>query len=167
MEVKLISDDGEEVKPGEVGEIAVRSINNMASYWRLPEEAAKTLVDGWVLTGDMARQDEDGFLHIVDRKKEIIITGAFNVYPKEVEDVLYGHEGVALCAVVGVPDEEWGEAIKAFVVRKPGAAVEADELVALCRAHLASYKKPRQIEFVESLPLSPIGKVMRRALKGH
>jgi acyl-CoA synthetase (AMP-forming)/AMP-acid ligase II len=165
MEVQLVGDEGKEVKPGEVGEIAVRSVNNMASYWRLPEETAKTLVDGWVLTGDMARRDEDGFFHIVDRKKEIIITGAFNVYPKEVEDVLYRHDGVALCAVVGVPDEEWGEVIKAFVVRKPGAAVGADELIALCRAQLASYKKPRQIEFVESLPLSPIGKVMRRALR--
>ena len=163
MEVKLVGDDGKEVAASEVGEIAVRSINNMASYWRLPEETAKTLVDGWVLTGDLARQDEDGFFYIVDRKKEIIITGAFNVYPKEVEDVLYRHEGVALCAVVGVPDDEWGEVIKAFVVKKPGVAVAADELVALCRAHLASYKKPRQIEFVESLPLSPVGKVMRPA----
>ena len=156
MELRLVDDDLNEVTPGEVGEIAVRSVNNMAEYWRLPEETAATLVDGWLRTGDMAVRDEDGYLHIVDRKKDVIITGAFNVYPKEVETVLYQHPAVAQAAVVGVPDEEWGEAIKAVVVLKPGAAATPEELIALCRENLADYKKPRIIEFADVLPLSPV-----------
>src|SRR5207247_856302 len=104
---------------------------NMAEYWRLPEETARTLVDGWVRTGDMARRDEEGYLYIVDRKKDVIITGAFNVYPKEVEDVLYKHPAVAQAAVVGIPDPDWGEAIKAFVVLRPGQGATAEELIRL------------------------------------
>jgi long-chain acyl-CoA synthetase len=133
MELKLVDDHGAEVAPGDVGEIAVRSANNMAQYWGLPEETAAALVDGWVRTGDMARRDEEGYLYIVDRKKDVIITGAFNVYPKEVEDVLYRHPAVADAAVVGVPDEEWGEAVKAFVVLREGANCSAEELIQLCR----------------------------------
>jgi fatty-acyl-CoA synthase/long-chain acyl-CoA synthetase len=165
MEMQLRGDGGKLVADGEVGEIAVRSINNMAEYWRLPGETAETLVDGWVMTGDMARRDEDGFYYVVDRKKDMIITGAFNVYPKEVEDVLYLHPAVAQCAVIGVPDDEWGEAVKAYIVLKPEAHATTDELIGLCRDNLASYKKPRQVEFVDSLPLTPVGKIMRRALK--
>jgi acyl-CoA synthetase (AMP-forming)/AMP-acid ligase II len=164
MELRVVDDAGSDVPPGEVGEIIVRSVNNMAAYWRMPEETAKTLVDGWVHTGDMARRDEEGYLYLVDRKKDVIITGAFNVYPKEVEEVLYKHPAVTQCAVVGVPDEEWGEAIKAFVVLRPGHTASAEELIQLCRDNLAGYKKPRVIEFVEALPLSPVGKIMRRAL---
>jgi fatty-acyl-CoA synthase/long-chain acyl-CoA synthetase len=165
MELRLLGDDGQPVSGGDVGEIAVRSINNMAEYWRLPDQTAETLVDGWVMTGDMARRDEDGFYYVVDRKKDVIITGAFNVYPKEVEDVLYRHPAVAQCVVVGVPDEEWGEAIKAYIVLKSGTHASPNELIELCRDNLASYKKPRHLEFVESLPLTPVGKIMRRALK--
>ena len=135
------------------------------AYWRLPEETAKTLVDGWLRTGDMAARDEDGYLHIVDRKKDVIITGAFNVYPKEVETVLYQHPAVDQAAVVGVPDEEWGETIKAVIVLKPGQSASEDDLIALCRDNLADYKKPRLIEFADELPLSPVGKIMRRALR--
>ncbi|MCP5151927.1 MAG: AMP-binding protein [Ectothiorhodospiraceae bacterium] len=165
MALRLVDDAMRDVPAGEVGEIAVRSSNNMAGYWRLPEETARTVVDGWLRTGDLARRDEHGFLHLVDRKKDVIITGAFNVYPKEVEDVLYLHPGVAACAVVGVPDADWGEAIRAYVVRAPGSTVDAEALVALARDHLADYKKPRSVVFVDALPLSPIGKVMRRALR--
>jgi fatty-acyl-CoA synthase/long-chain acyl-CoA synthetase len=165
MELRLIDDDGAEVAPREVGEIAVRSRNNMACYWRLPDETARTLVDGWVRTGDMARRDEDGYLYIVDRKKDMIITGALNVYPKEVEDVLHAHAAVAQAAVIGVPDEEWGEAIRAYVVLKPDAAVSAAALIEHCRTRLAGYKKPREVVFVDSLPLSPVGKVSRTALR--
>jgi acyl-CoA synthetase (AMP-forming)/AMP-acid ligase II len=168
MEIRLLDDEGEPVPEGEVGEIVVRSENNMAGYWRLPEETEAALKDGWYFTGDMARRDDEGFLYIVDRKKDIIITGGFNVWPKEVEDALYAHPAVAQAAVVGVPDEEWGEAVKAFIVAKPdaepGPVLEA-ELTALCREHLAGYKKPRRYEFAESLPLSPVGKIMRRALR--
>ena len=165
MDLRLVDDNMNEVAPGEVGEIAVRSVNNMAAYWRLPEETAKTLVDGWLRTGDMAARDEDGYLHIVDRKKDVIITGAFNVYPKEVETVLYQHPAVDQAAVVGVPDEEWGETIKAVIVLKPGQSASEDDLIALCRDNLADYKKPRLIEFADELPLSPVGKIMRRALR--
>ena len=165
MEMRLIDDDGAEVAPGAVGEIAVRSVNNMAGYWRRPAETAAALVDGWVLTGDMARRDDDGYYYIVDRKKDVIITGAFNVYPKEVEDVLYRHPAVAQAAVVGAPDDEWGEAVKAFVVLRPGRTATAQELTAFCGDFLAGYKKPRAVEFLDALPLSPVGKVARRALR--
>lgn len=165
MELRLVDDDMRDVAPGDAGEIVVRSVNNMAEYWNLPEETAATLVEGWLRTGDIGRRDEDGFLYLVDRKKDIIITGAFNVYPREVEDVLYRHPAVAEAAVVGVPDAEWGEAIKAFVVLRPGAAASAEELIQLCRDNLADYKKPRSVEFVSSLPLSPVGKISRRALR--
>jgi long-chain acyl-CoA synthetase len=165
MELRLLGDDGAEVAPGEVGEIAIRSMNNMAGYWKRPEETASTLVDGWVMTGDMARRDEDGFLYIVDRKKDMIITGALNVYPKEVEDVLHAHPAVAQSAVIGVPDVEWGEIIRAYVVLRPGITADEAALVEHCRENLASYKKPRQVRFVEALPLSPVGKVSRVALR--
>jgi acyl-CoA synthetase (AMP-forming)/AMP-acid ligase II len=165
MEIRLLDDTGAEVAPGDVGEITVRSGNNMALYWKLPEETAATLIDGWVHTGDMARRDEHGFLYLVDRKKDVIITGAFNVYPKEVEDVLYRHPAVAQAAVVGVPDADWGEAIKAFVVLHAGQSVSEQELVQLCRDNLAGYKKPKYVVFTDHLPLSPVGKIMRRALR--
>ena len=165
MELKLIDDEGHEIEPGQVGEIAVRSVNNMAEYWHLPEQTSTTLVDGWILTGDMGQRDEDGYLYIVDRKKDIIITGAFNVYPKEVEDILYKHPAVAQAGVVGVPDEEWGEAIKAYVVLKPGQSTDAQTLMDFCRENMSSYKKPRLVEFVDSLPLTPIGKLSRQGLR--
>ena len=164
MKVRVVDDAMNDVPDGEVGELAVRSVNNMAEYWRLPEETSATLVDGWVLTGDMAVRDEDGYLHIVDRKKDVIITGALNVYPKEVESILYQHPSVSQVAVVGMPDDEWGEIIRAVVVLKPGTTATEDELIELCRDNLASYKKPRIVEFVDELPLSPVGKIMRRAL---
>lgn len=164
MKVRVVDDDMQEVPDGEVGEIAVQTVNNMSGYWRLPEETNATLVDGWVLSGDLAARDEDGYLHIVDRKKDVIITGALNVYPKEVENVLYQHPSVSQVAVVGMPDEEWGEIIRAVVVLKPGMTATEDELVELCRDNLAGYKKPRIVEFVDELPLSPVGKIMRRAL---
>ena len=165
MELRVVDEEGREVGAGEAGEITVRSANNMAAYWRMPEATATTLVDGWLRTGDIARRDEEGYLYLVDRKNDVIITGAFNVYPKEVEDVLYRHPAVAQCAVVGISDEEWGEAITAFVVKRPGQSVTAEELIQLCRDNLASYKKPRSVEFLDALPLSPVGKIMRRALR--
>ena len=164
MKVRLVDGGMNDVPDGAIGEIAVQSVNNMSEYWRLAHETSATLVDGWLLTGDMAARDEDGYLHIVDRKKDVIITGAFNVYPKEVENVLYEHPSVSQVAVVGVPDEEWGEIIKAVVVLEPGKSATPEELIELCRDSLAGYKKPRLVEFVDALPLSPVGKIMRRAL---
>jgi len=165
MELRLIDDEGGDVAPGEAGEIAVRSGNNMAYYWNLPEETATTLVDGWLHTGDMARRAKDGFLYLVDRKKDIIITGALNVWPKEVEAVIERHPAVAQVAVVGAPDEKWGEKIVAYVVRRLGETVTAEELVDLCRDHLAEYKKPRAVHFIDSMPTTPVGKVSRLALR--
>jgi acyl-CoA synthetase (AMP-forming)/AMP-acid ligase II len=165
MEVRLLDDEGREVPAGDVGEIAIRSINNMAGYWNRPAETAATLVNGWVITGDMARRDEEGYLYVVDRKKDMIITGALNVYPKEVEDVLHAHPAVSQAVVIGIADDEWGEIIRAYVVPKPGAHVTEAIIVEHCLSALASYKKPRQVRIVDSLPLSPIGKVNRVALR--
>ena len=163
--LRLIDSEGRDVAPGEVGEIAVRSTNNMAGYWRLPEETASTLVDGWLRTGDMARRASDGFLYLSDRKKDIIITGGFNVWPKEVEDALLAHPDVAQAAVVGMPDEKWGEIVVAYVVPKAGRSPAADLLAAHCLELLADYKKPRRVHLVESLPLTPVGKISRAILR--
>jgi acyl-CoA synthetase (AMP-forming)/AMP-acid ligase II len=165
MEVRLIDDLGASVPRGQPGEIAVRSVNNMAGYWNLPDETAATLVEGWVRTGDMAREGHDGLLHLVDRKKDIVITGGFNVWPKEVEDVLHRHPAVAQAAVVGAPDEKWGEIVVAYVVPQPGMQVDIDELLGLCRDQLADYKKPRRVHVIEAMPTTPVGKISRVALR--
>ncbi len=165
FELRLIDDAGRDVAAGEVGEIAVRSTNNMAGYWNLPKETAKTLVDGWLRTGDMARRASDGFLHLADRKKDIVITGGFNVWPKEVEDALLDHPDVAQAAVVGAPDEKWGEIVVAYVVTKPGRSPSAEALAAHCLTLLADYKKPRRLHIVDSLPLTPVGKISRASLR--
>ena len=165
FELRLVDGDGRDVPPGDVGEITVRSVNNMAGYWNLPEETAATLFDGWLRTGDMARRASDGFLHLADRKKDIVITGGFNVWPKEVEDALLGHPDVAQAAVVGAPDEKWGEIVVAYVVAKPGCRPSPEALAAHCLELLADYKKPRRFHIVEALPLTPVGKVSRAALR--
>ncbi len=165
FELRLIDEAGQDVLPGDVGEIAVRSNNNMAGYWNQPEETQKTIVDGWLRTGDMARRASDGFLYLADRKKDIVITGGFNVWPKEVEDALTSHPDVAQAAVVGAPDEKWGEIIVAYVVVRPGRAPTAEALAAHCLEVLADYKKPRRVNIVDSLPLTPVGKISRAALR--
>jgi fatty-acyl-CoA synthase/long-chain acyl-CoA synthetase len=165
FELRLVDDAGRDVPAGDVGEIAVRSINNMAGYWNLPEETARTIVDGWLRTGDMARRAADGFLYLADRKKDIVITGGFNVWPKEVEDALLAHPDVAQAAVVGAPDEKWGEIVVAYVVARPGRAPSGDSLAAHCVELLADYKKPRRVHIVDSLPLTPVGKISRATLR--
>ena len=133
----------------------------MAGYWNQSEETARTLVDGWLRTGDMARRASDGFLHFADRKKDIVITGGFNVWPKEVEDALLGHPDVAQAAVVGAPDEKWGEIVVAYVVARAGRAAVGRGTGRALTALLADYKKPRRIHFVDALPLTPVGKISR------
>jgi long-chain acyl-CoA synthetase len=150
--------------PGEVGELAVRGPQVMAGYLGRPEATARALRDGWLLTGDMARMDEDGFFYLVDRKKEMINVGGLKVFPREVEEVLYEHPAVREAAAVGIPDRERGERVKAFVALKPGAAMTEEALIAHCRARLAPHKVPRAIEVREALPKSLIGKVLRRVL---
>jgi long-chain acyl-CoA synthetase len=137
----------------------------MKGYWKKPEETAHTLRDGWLYTGDVARMDEDGFFYIVQRKKDMIIVSGFNVYPNEVEDVIFTHPAVLEAVVIGVPDAYRGEAVKAFVVLKPGAAATESDVVDFCRERLAKYKIPSEVVFVDALPKSAVGKVLRRELR--
>ena len=158
--------DGREVPSGDIGEVWVRSAQNMKRYWRRPEETAATLTaDGWLRTGDLARVDSDGYVFIVDRLRDIIVTGGENVSPAEVERVLARHPAVAEVAVIGVPDERWGEAVKALVVTRPGATFGDGDLVEFARSRLAGYKCPKSVEVVESLPRTQSGKLLRRRLR--
>lgn len=154
-----------ELPPGEIGEIVLKSPDLMLGYYKKPEETAATIRDGWLYTGDIGYMDAHGYFYVVERKKDLIITGGFNVYPREVEDVLYAHQAVKEACVVGVPDEYRGEAVKAFVVRREGAACTEEEIIAFCRQHLVPYKVPRQVEFREELPKSAIGKILRKELR--
>ncbi len=165
IEVRIVNEQGEDVPRGEAGEILIRGENVMKGYWRDPEATREVLKDGWFFTGDVARRDEDGFIYIVDRKKEMIISGGFNIYPREVEQAIESHPGVAEAAVIGIPDETWGEAVKALVVLKPDMNTTSEEIIELCKAKIASYKKPHTVEFVGSLPKNFQGKVMRRTLR--
>ena len=154
-----------ELPDGDPGELAIRGPQVMKGYWRKPEETARVLRGGWLYTGDIARRDADGYYYIVDRKKDLIIAGGFNIYPREVEEVLFEHPSIQEAVVVGVPDEYRGESVKAFVVLRPGATLDAAGIVAFCRERLASYKVPRQVEFRDSLPKSGVGKYLRRELR--
>lgn len=158
-------DTGEPLPPREIGEVAVRGPQVMKGYWNQPEQTAAVLRDGWLLTGDLGYMDEDGYFYIVDRKKDMIIAGGYNIYPREVEEVLYEHPAVREAAVIGVPDPYRGETVKAFVVLKDGARATEQELDAFCRQRLAAYKVPRIYEFRRELPKSAVGKVLRRVLQ--
>src|SRR4051794_32622593 len=165
VELRLVDDEGNDVPPGEVGEIAIRGENVMKGYWQRPEDTAKAIPDGWFRTGDLARQDEDGYYFIVDRKKEMIIRGGYNVYPREIEEALYEHPAVAEVACIGIPHADLGEEVAAAVALKPGATVEVDELREFARARVAAYKYPRHVWLVEALPKGPTGKILRRAVE--
>ena len=164
VEMKVVDDDGSEVAQGEIGEILIKGHNVMKGYWRQPEATAEAIKDGWFATGDMARVDEDGYFFIVDRKKELIIRGGYNIYPREVEEVLYEHPAVREAAVVGVPHAELGEEVGAAVALKAGEHVEAEELSAFVKDQLAAYKYPRRIWFVDELPKGPTGKILKREI---
>ena len=162
-----IRDDGDRALPaGEVGEVCVKGPNVMIGYYRNPEETARTIRDGWLRTGDMGRLDDDNFLYIVERKKDLIIRGGFNIYPRDVEEALYAFPGVAEAAVIGMPDALMGEEVIAFVVLKPGQSATAGEVIAFCQGRLAKYKCPKEVRFVEALPRNAMGKVLRRELQG-
>jgi long-chain acyl-CoA synthetase len=166
VQLRLRDDAGAPVEAGGVGEIVVRGDVVMAGYWGRPEQTADMIdADGWAATGDLGRIDEDGYLYIVDRKRDMIITGGYNVYPTEVENAIASLPAVQEVAVVGVPDDRWGEAIVAVVVRRPGRALAEDDVVGACRERLAGFKKPRAVEFVDELPKTGSGKVMRRAIR--
>ncbi len=166
VENKVVDEFGEVLPPGEVGELIVRGPNVMKEYYQMPEETAVTLKDGWLYTGDMARMDDEGYFYIVDRKKDMILVGGYNVYPREVEEVLYAHPLVAETAVIGVPDPEAGEAVVSFVVAKDASLTE-EMLRDFCKEQLAPYKIPSKFEFIEELPKNTTGKIMRRSLRDH
>ncbi len=165
VEVSIQDDLDRPLPAGEVGEVCVRGRSVMAGYYRNPEETARTVRAGWLHTGDMGRLDEDGFLFIVERKKDLIIRGGFNIYPREVEEVLYAHPKVAEAAVVGMKDELMGEGVLAFVVLRSGERASAEEIGAFCEGRLARFKCPKEIRFVDSLPKRPIGKILRKELR--
>jgi long-chain acyl-CoA synthetase len=164
-EVRIVDKDGKDVAPGQIGEIIVRSECMTVGYWNLPEETANTLKEGWLYTGDFGRFDDKGYVYIVDRKNDMIISGGKNIYPREIEEVLYKHEAVLEAAVIGVPDEHWGESVKALVVLKPGKAESEEGIIAFCKEKLASYKKPRSVEFRTELPKNPTGKILKRLIR--
>jgi len=165
VEVKLVNDNGDEVAIGEKGELVYRGHNVMKGYYNKPEATAATIRNGWLHSGDVATKDEDGYYYIVDRTKDMIIRGGLNVYPREVEDVMMKHEGVSMVAVIGVPDEKFGENIKAFVIMKEGETSTEDEMKAWTKERIADYKYPRHIEFVATLPMSATGKILKKELR--
>lgn len=164
-EVKIVDDDGATLPRGEVGELLIRGPNITPGYWNKPDATRDAFVDGWLKTGDAARFDEEGFIYIVDRWKDMYISSGENVYPAEVENVLYQLEQVAEAAIIGVPDERWGETGKAVLVLKPGQQLSADAVVAHCLANLAKFKVPASVEFIEALPRNATGKVLKRTLR--
>lgn len=167
IEIKIIDENGNEQPTGEVGELLVRGDNITPGYFRNEEATKEALQDGWLHTGDMARVDEDGYLYIVDRKKDLIIRGGFNIYPRELEELLSRHEAVSEVAVVGVPSERMGEEVVAFVVKKPKINVTEEELIEYCQNKLAKYKTPRRILFTRTLPKNAVGKVLKQQLKAQ
>jgi long-chain acyl-CoA synthetase len=165
VEMRLIDADGADVPAGEVGEIAIRGHNVMKGYWGNPDATAEAITDGWFRTGDLAKVDEDGYYYIVDRKKDLIIRGGYNVYPREVEEVLYEHPAVAEVAVIGIPHDELGEDVGAAVKLKPGATATPADLRAFARDRVAAYKYPRHVWIVDDLPKGPTGKILRREVQ--
>jgi long-chain acyl-CoA synthetase len=165
VEMRAVDEDGNDVPQGEVGEIVIRGHNVMKGYWQRPDATAEVMRGGWLHTGDVATVDEDGYFFIVDRKKDMIIRGGYNVYPREIEEVLYEHPAVSEAAVVGVPDEAMGEEVGAAVALKPGEDVDPAELTAFVKQRVAAYKYPRRIWFVDDLPKGPTGKILKREIE--
>jgi long-chain acyl-CoA synthetase len=167
VEVRVVDEDDNELPPGtdNVGEIVIRGHNVMKGYYKKPEATAEAFRDGWFHTGDLAYRDEDGYFFIVDRKKDLVIRGGYNVYPREIEEVLFDHPGVAAAAVIGKPDEKLGQEVLAFVVAKEGVKLTSDELIAHCKERLAAYKYPREVRVIDELPMGPTGKVLKKELR--
>jgi len=167
VELKVINDRGEEVKKDEkeVGEIIVKGDIVTKGYWKLPEETEKSIKDGWLYTGDMAVMDEEGYVTIVDRKKDMILTGGENVYSTEVENILYMHPAILECAVIGVPDQKWGEAVKGIIVLKPNQTTTEGEIIQFCKDRIAHYKAPKSIDFIDALPRTGSGKIHKKGIR--
>jgi len=164
-DVRIIDDDGNSLGTGEVGEILIRSRSNISGYWRNPEETAATVKGTWFHTGDVGYLDEDRYLFVVDRKKDMVVSGGVNIYTKEIESVIYSHPAVLEAAVVGLPDDHWGEVVTACVVLRNGQSVTTEEITEYCSSRLAGYKKPRRVFFLGELPKNPSGKILKRDLR--
>ena len=165
LEVRIVDEQDRDLPTGEVGELICRGPNVMKGYYKDRKATQETLRGGWLRTGDLARMDEEGFIYIVDRKKDMIVSGGENIYPREIEEVLYHHPKIQDVAVIGVPDQLWGESVKAFIVLKRGESMKEEDVIEYCKSHLASYKKPKVVEFVEVLPRNPSGKVLKTELR--
>ncbi len=165
IEVKIVDREDRELPAGQMGEIVVRGSVVMKGYWKNPKATAETLRGGWLHTGDLGTMDEKGYVYILDREKDMIISGGENIYSREIEDVILKHPAVFEVAVIGVPDEKWGEAVKAMVALKPGQKANEEDIIQFCKDHLASYKKPKSVEFIEAIPKNPYGKVLKRELR--
>ena len=165
VQVRIVNDNGEDTATGELGEIIVRSKHIMQGYWKKPDDTASTIIDGWLYTGDIGHYDEQGYVYIVDRKKDMIITGGENVFPREIEEVLYTHPSVQEVAVIGIPDPYWVEKVHAVVSLKKGTSCTAEELIAFCKKQLAGYKSPKSVEFADALPKNAAGKILKRELR--
>ena len=165
VHVRIVDDKENDVEAGEVGEIIVQSKHNMIEFWHKPEETHETVVNGWLHTGDMGRYDEKGYIYIVDRKRDMIISGGENIYPREVEESLYQHPALLEAAVIAIPDQYWVEKVHAVVVLKKGMSLSAQELIDFCKQCLARYKAPKSVEFVDALPKNPAGKILKRELR--
>jgi len=165
LEVRIVDDQDRDLPVGEVGELICRGPNVMKGYYKDEEATREALRGGWLHTGDLTRMDEEGFIYIVDRKKDMIVSGGENIYPREIEEILYSHPKIEDAAIVGVPDPLWGESVRAVVVLKRGETMIEEEVIEYCKSHLASYKKPKSVWFVESLPRNPSGKVLKTVLR--
>jgi len=166
-EIRIVDEDDRDVPVGTVGELIGKSEAMMTGYWRMPEETEKKLKNGWLHTGDLGRLDEDGYVYIVERKNDMIISGGVNIYPREIEEVLYRHPAVSEASVIGLPDEHWGEVAKAVLVLKSGAKATETEIIAFCGEHLAGYKKPKSVDFWDELPKSPQGKILKKDIRAR
>jgi len=164
-EIRIVDDADRDVAVGEVGEIIGRSEAMMKDYWNLPDETEETLKNGWLHTGDLGRVDEDGYVYVVERKNDMIISGGVNIYPREIEEVLYQHPAVQEASVIGVPDEYWGESSKAVLVVRPGAQATQEEIIRFCGERLAGFKKPKSVDFWKELPKSPQGKILKKSIR--
>jgi len=167
LQARVVDEEGRPLPPGQAGELVCRGPNVMQGYYKNQEATREAIKDGWLYTGDVATADEEGYFYIVDRKKDMIISGGENIYPREIEEVLFRHPAIADVAVIGIPDETWGEAVKAFIVPKHGKTIDEQEVIDFCKDHLASYKKPKAIELVSSIPKNPSGKPLKRILRSE